>query len=314
LHCESKTLRQQGSHDNVRIHRAVTAVSRTAIGTIIGGALVVLADPAAAQTVPLPAAHPAIDAPTDRGIDSHPGPTAAQSVTACQRRLSADHVAFKPLGEISGPGGCGGADIVLLERVAVTDRTEIAIDPPATLRCETAEAIASFVQSGLVPAVAPLGSALVAVENFESYECRGRNRVVGAPLSEHGRANALDIRALRLKDGRVLHPTDDAVPHAFRLAMKNLACARFMTVLGPGSDGYHEDHVHVDLAERASGYRLCQWDLHDVPHPASQAPAGGNGAPVGNLRPLPPIPLPRPRPFATASSSRATLPSVEGRH
>jgi hypothetical protein len=302
----------------VRIDRAVTAVSAA---IVLGGALVGFANGATAQTVPapvpLPPTRPPIDAPTDRGIDpSQLGPKAGPVVTACQRRLSAAHTAFKPLGEMSGPGGCGGADIVLLERVALADRTEVAIDPPATLRCETAEAIESFVRTGLAPAVVPMGGALSALENFDSYECRGRNRIVGAPLSEHGKANALDIRALRLKDGRVLHPTDDGVPHAFRLAMKNLACARFTTVLGPGSDGYHEDHIHVDLAERASGYRLCQWDLHDVPlaHPVSQAQVGGNEGPVGSVRPAPPIPLPRPRPFASASSSRATLPSAESRH
>jgi hypothetical protein len=298
----------------VTIHRAVLTIG-AALG-VMGSVVIALTNVAAAQTVPLPPARPAVDTPADRGIDLHPGFTVAPVVTACQRRLSAAHAAFKSLGEMSSPGGCGGPDIVLLERVALADRTEVAIDPPATLRCETAEAIASFVQMGLAPAVVPMGGALNAVENFDSYECRGRNRVVGAPLSEHGRANALDIRALRLKDGRVLHPTDDGVPHAFRLAMKNLACARFTTVLGPGSDGYHEDHIHVDLAERASGYRLCQWDLHDAPpsHHVPQAQAGGNEGPVGSLRPAPAIPLPRPRPFATASSSRATLPSAESRH
>jgi hypothetical protein len=295
----------------VKNHRAVAAV------VVLGGALVGFASGAAAQTVPLPPARPPIDAPTDRGVDpSQFGPKAGPAVTACQQRLSAAHAAFKSLGEMSGPGGCGGPDIVLLERVALADRADVAIDPPATLRCETAEAIASFVQMGLAPAVVPMGGALVAVENFDSYECRGRNRIVGAQLSEHGRANALDIRALRLKDGRVLHPTDDTVPHAFRLAMKNIACARFTTVLGPGSDGYHEDHIHVDLAMRVSGYRLCQWDLHDtpLPHPAPQAQGNGNEGPVGALRPPQNIPLPRPRPFATASSSRTTLPSTESRH
>jgi len=34
-------------------------------------------------------------------------------------------------------------------------------------------------------------------------------------------------------------------------------------VLGPASDGFHENHVHVDLAERRSGYRLCQWAVRD---------------------------------------------------
>jgi hypothetical protein len=294
------------------MHRAVTAIGGAAIAIVVGG-MVALADRATAQTVPLPQPRPPIDAPADRGIDpSHLLPKAGPVVTACQQRLSAEHTIFRPLGEISGLGGCGGPDIVLLERIALPDRTEVAVDPPATLRCEMAEAIASFVRAGLAPAVVPMGGTLTALENFDSYECRGRNRIAGAQLSEHGRANALDIKALRLKDGRVLHPTDDTVPHAFRLAMKSLACARFTTVLGPGSDGYHEDHIHVDLAERTSGYRLCQWDLHDAPpsHPPTQArdTVGSVTAPLG------PIPLPRPRPFATASSSRPTLPATGSRH
>ena len=60
----------------------------------------------------------------------------------------------------------------------------------------------------------------------------------------------------------------------------------FNFVLGPGSDGYHEDHVHVDLADRRSGYRVCQWDVRDK----DEKPAPGPDAVQ--------IPLPRPRPFA----------------
>ena len=40
-------------------------------------------------------------------------------------------------------------------------------------------------------------------------------------------------------------------------------CARFSTVLGPGSDGYHEDHIHLDLMERRNNYKICQWDVWD---------------------------------------------------
>ena len=48
---------------------------------------------------------------------------------------------------------------------------------------------------------------------------------------------------------------------AVAAALKDSACARFSTVLGPGSDGYHEDHVHLDLAQRHNGYKICQWSL-----------------------------------------------------
>lgn len=229
------------------------------------------------------------------------GPDAPPS--ACQMRLS-DHAVFKPLGnlagEAGGPAGCGAKDVVLLQQVILHDHTQVAVEPPATLRCEMAEAVAEFLRHDLAPAAVLMGSSLRAIENHDSYECRGRNRVAAAKLSEHGLANALDVRAIRLQDGRVVMPTDTAVPHAFRAAMRTAACGAFTTVLGPGSDGYHEDHIHLDLIERRSGYRICQWELRDEPRVALQAlsiapaaaPSRGAALALHGA-----IPLPRPRPF-----------------
>ena len=44
--------------------------------------------------------------------------------------------------------------------------------------------------------------------------------------------------------------TDVNIAKAWREGIRADACARFSTVLGPGSDGHHEEHIHVDLAER----------------------------------------------------------------
>jgi hypothetical protein len=50
--------------------------------------------------------------------------------------------------------------------------------------------------------------------------------------------------------------------------------ARFSTVLGPGSDWYHEDHIHLDLMERHNNYRICQWNVYDpLPQVAPLLPA-----------------------------------------
>jgi len=275
--------------------------SRTiaAAGALIGAILIGLASPDRAAAQASPAASPA--------------------PSACQMRLSPDRAAFKALGEIGSPAGCGGPDVVLLERIILPDRSEIAVEPPATLRCEMAEAIVHLVRQDLAPAAATMGSALRAIENFDSYDCRGRNRVAGAQLSQHGLANALDIRSVRLKDGRTVRPADAAAPREFRAAMKAAVCNRFTTVLGPGSDGYHEDHIHVDLAERRGGYRLCQWDLHDGGHrevaqsathtyevQSATVPARAGAAALPS-----PIPLPRSRPFVSADGLR---PSIESRH
>jgi len=227
--------------------------------------------------------------------------------TICQMRLSADRSVFTPLGELGGPAGCGGPDVVHLERIILADRSEVTVEPPATLRCEMAEAIVFFVRQDLAPAAAAMGAPLSAIENFDSYDCRGRNRVAGAILSEHGLANALDIRSIRLKDGRVVRPADSGAPREFRAAMKAAVCTRFSTVLGPGSDGYHEDHIHMDRAERRSGYRLCQWDLHDgTGVDVVQSVEAHARARVTTL--ATPIPLPRPRPFAAAGQSAVLLP------
>jgi hypothetical protein len=263
---------------NVRIDQPIAIIA-----ALIGPALALIAQSSGA------AAQPAQDA----------------APTACQMRLSEGRAVFKPLGEIGGPGGCGGPDIVQLERIILTDRSEVAVEPPATLRCEMAEAVVSFVRQDLAPAAAAMGSDLSAIENFDSYECRGRNRVAGAKLSEHGLGNALDIRSVRLKDRRVVRPADAAAPSEFRAAMRAAVCSRFTTVLGPGSDGYHEDHIHIDRMERTGANRLCQWDLHDELHSyalqSAVPPSRARAAAV-------PVPLPRPRPFAAAGARAVLLP------
>ena len=202
-------------------------------------------------------------------------PPAAPGPSACELRL-AEIAVYAPLPALLGPGDCGANDAVRLEAIKLPGRPSIALDPPATLRCQLAETVAHWIRDDVAPAAADLGSGLASIVNYDSYSCRGRNRIAGAKTSEHGRANALDIRALRLANGVTIEPTSPQMSWDFRNAVRRSACARFMTVLGPGSDGYHESHVHVDLAERVRGYRMCRWDLRD-----------GEIAAV-------PLPLPRP--------------------
>jgi hypothetical protein len=153
--------------------------------------------------------------------------------------------------------------VVRLETIVMRDKTRIIVRPPATLRCSMAESLAIWMRNDIAPAAVVLGAPLAEIENYDSFSCRGRNRIIGAQVSEHGKANALDIRALKLTNGTVIEPTNSIVSKAFRETMRKSSCKRFTTVLGPGSDGYHETHVHVDLAERARGYRVCQWDVRD---------------------------------------------------
>ena len=197
--------------------------------------------------------------------------------TECNKRIQAIAVT-EPLPRLIGPEACGGSDMLRLEAALRSDGARIELKPAPVLRCEYAESVAAWLRDEAAPRVEKLGAPLRTVETYDDFECRGRNRVAGAKLSEHGKANALDIRSFTLADGRTVRPTDPAASRDFREEMRTTACARFMTVLGPGSDGYHEEHIHVDLAERHnSGYRICHWEMRE--------PAPGVD-----------VPLPRPRP------------------
>lgn len=235
-------------------------------------AIVLLGGPAGAKD-PLPRLRPSIPAdspvipfPRPRPVIPSPGEIAAEppAPTQCQLRMTAEIAVIEPLGPITGPEGCGIDDPVRLSAVMTKDNVRVAITPPATLRCLTAEAVAHWIREDVAPIALTLGAPLGGVANFDSYECRGRNRVFGAQISEHGKGNAIDIRAITLANGRTYELTDIAVAKPARERLKASACARFTTVLGPASDGFHENHVHVDLAARRSGFRICQWAVRDV--------------------------------------------------
>ncbi len=238
----------------------------------------------------------------DSGSEAATPPTPS----ACQLRL-AKFATFQALGTLIGAGDCGAADAVQLQAVVLPDQTKVAVTPPATLRCPMAEQVADWLRDDVAPALVESGPPLRVLDNFDSYECRGRNRVRAAALSEHGRADALDVRGFRLADGREINLTDIGVAKDLREKIRASACARFSTVLGPGSDGYHEEHVHLDLAERRNGYKLCEWELREPPPPAQaeSAPTGEASEPGEQAAAIPAseVPLPRPRPLAANLTS-----------
>jgi hypothetical protein len=126
-----------------------------------------------------------------------------------------------------------------------------------------ASAVVDWIRTDIAPIGASLGSVISDLDNFDSFECRVRNRLAGGKLSEHGRANALDVRAFRLANGRSISLIDRTVSRELRENVLHSTCARFSTVLGPGSDWYHEDHIHLDLMERHNNYKICQWNIWD---------------------------------------------------
>jgi hypothetical protein len=242
--------------------------------------LLAACDLACAKEVPLPRAKPVSAA--------HPPPQAAVPEVLplydteawpsdCALRL-AEIARFAHQPSFNGPGQCGASDVVRLEGVIMPNSAIVSVMPAATLRCPIAEAVARWVRNDFGPAMAELDSPLAAVTNHGSYDCRSRNNGAGAKISEHGRGNALDLGPISLANGSVMDLTKRSTPQSLRQRLRDAACHRFHTVLGPGSDAYHADHIHLDLAERTRGYRLCQWDV---------------GAPEAAAE----VPMPRPKPF-----------------
>jgi hypothetical protein len=223
------------------------------------------ANPATAKTAP---------AESDKPATAIATPAPAPRPSACRLALTEEIAIAPSIPDIHDPGGCGGEDLVRLEAIVLPDKQRVSLKPAATLRCGMAAALADWVRSDVEPLAEGLGSRLSVLDNFDSYECRGRNRVAGALLSEHGRANALDVRGVKLANGQSIGLTDRSVPRGFRETVLHSVCARFMTVLGPGSDGYHEDHIHLDLMERHNNYKICQWNVWDpMPQIAPLLPA-----------------------------------------
>lgn len=173
---------------------------------------------------------------------------------------------------IEGPGACG-VDYPL--RVATLGETTLvgfteesktprpaAVTPAATLACPMVSALDRFVSDSVQPAATRwFGQPMVGIKQISAYSCRGMNDVPGARISEHAFGNALDIAAFTLADGHTITVKDGwrgtPAEQGFLHDVQESACAVFTTVLAPGSNAYHEDHMHVDLMRR-SGRTICE--------------------------------------------------------
>ena len=143
----------------------------------------------------------------------------------------------------SSTRGCGVAD-----PVRVTSISGVRLSQAATVDCSIARALNGWVEEVAQPA---FDGRLVELQVAAHYICRGRNNKKGAVISEHGKGRAIDISAFILSDGKVL-----TVAQNYNRLMRRIykaACGYFKTTLGPGSDGYHEDHFHFDTSARSGG-------------------------------------------------------------
>lgn len=262
----------------------IDAVVLAAIAAILGAGVAV----ALAEDVPLPRPRPPMWVePQSFRAAAGPDFNSAEVTSAptpCDYQL-AKIALIEPVPRLIGPGACGGRDMVQLDVVWLADGAHVDIKPAPVLTCEMAATFAGWLREDVAPRLTALASELHSVENYDDFECRSRNRVIGAKPSNHGNGIAVDVSSFTLADGRRIELTDVTADKPLRQALHDSACARFSTVLGPGAP-YHDGHIHLDIAQRSRGYRICEWDVREPP-PTVIASVLIDGKPV-------PLPLPRP--------------------
>jgi len=214
-------------------------------------------------------------------------PWRAQAEAAC---FSRGDVKLSPLiqkaNAIEGKGICG-LDRPL--RVRALEDGSVSLGSRAlVLSCPMTAALERWLRDSVMPAAyARYGVPVIEIRNFGSYNCRTRNNVPGARLSEHAFANAFDFAGVVLANGYVVTVKKgwygNATDRAFLRQIAAGACGPFTTLLGPGSDGVHEDHLHLDLAHHnaAGTYRYCKPkpQVPDMSTPVFQA---GSQVPVAS--------------------------------
>lgn len=183
--------------------------------------------------------------PKIRGASAPPDD--ARAYRQCVAEFGKLDVKIDPLPDRTFANGCSATRAVKL----------VAIGIPVTnlgaMKCMTALPFTLWVRDTVTrQAQAIFGKPVVKIESFGTFACRPKNGVKGADLSEHGRANAVDISAFILQGGQritVLKDWNGPDPkaRAFLRAVHQAACRRFSVVLGPDANAFHRDHLHFDM-------------------------------------------------------------------
>lgn len=181
------------------------------------------------------------------------------------------------ISEIDGPGVCG---VTYPFRVAAFAGGSVALSNKVTLACPIVPEIDGWLADTVQPAAALYLGSAVAELKAGTYSCRSRNHRAGAKISEHAFGNAIDVMSFRLADGRVITVEQGwkgaPAEQDFLREVFVGACRHFTTVLAPGSDVHHYNHLHLDLAHHDPRGRrhYCRPIIKFTPRLDPDRPAG----------------------------------------
>lgn len=182
-----------------------------------------------------------------------------EETAACETQLAKLEARYETAAPVSGESGCG-----IARTYNILSVHEVKIEPSTQLTCETALALASWMRGIVEPSVAALGAhvRLTKLRHASTYACRRRNNLAEGKISEHAYGHAIDIQSFEFENRDAIAVVPRAgkgtMEEAFQKTVEAGGCLYFTTALGPGSDAYHENHLHLDIAKRQGGYRMCQ--------------------------------------------------------
>jgi hypothetical protein len=182
----------------------------------------------------------------------------SQSARQCLAGLKSKSVRFAGLPSKSFDGGCRMIDTIKLMDFG-TPTTNL-----GAMTCPLASSFTDWARYGVAPAAKHyLGSEVVKIETMGTFNCRAVNGSRSGKLSEHAFANAVDVSAFVLRDGRRVSVLNgwrgSSEEQAFLRRLHQSACKRFGTVLGPEYNAAHANHFHFDMAKSTSnGTAYCR--------------------------------------------------------
>ena len=224
-----------------------------------------------------------------------------------------------PSKEIDGPGPCGMTQPFRVTRLG---GGAVVLKQRMTLGCPALAEAEAWLADTIQPAANLYFGQSVAEINAGSYACRGRNNQVGAKLSEHSFGNAIDVMSFKLADGYVITVKGGwrgtEAEQGFLREVFIGACQRFTTVLAPGSNVFHYDHIHVDLARHDPRglKRICQPLIKFTPQLGSDSPRPMSRPRPPERQPAPPqapVDIEEDDPYGATPMSRAASPTQVAR-
>jgi hypothetical protein len=201
--------------------------------------------------------------------------TQAENACIAQRKVQpSDFIALA--NEVDGPGICG---LTRPFKVTALQGGAVSFNATATLDCSMVAELDQWLADTVQPAAqARFGQRVARIDSMGSYACRGINNQSGAQLSEHSFGNALDIGGFTLEDGRKITLVQDwwrgdEQARAFLMDVHRGSCGHFTTVLSPGSNAFHYNHIHVDLAMHGrAGHTVCKPAPQETLPPPEESP------------------------------------------